>query len=514
MTVSILSALAVTPTGQQGLPLGLDSLGWYLRNHCDLAEDKDREGRHKKRDDIYHDGGVAHLLQLIDKVFKHQIVKELRAQWAPFARFNNALKRVVNELSTVYSEPARRKVNGEENDATYQQLMEDLQFDTLMQQANRLYNLHRVILVGFRVRELPDGTRDPVVSLLTPAQFRVVVHPNDASLVLGYLIRTATRPMRGRTEQRPGWVLWTDFERVQLTDEMAAIPSTYLAHGFGVCPFVPIVRNVGAPEFWPGEEGEDLCAAAVAIWFANLLLLKETKSATKQAITTGAIDGTRGQASDIEVPTELPEGASMAMVDLSMDLALFRETVDHILESVANNYGMSAALVKHQGVQSADARELMRVPLRELRREQQPMFRLFERRFAAVMSAVLKIDLPSRRFQTDGWTMDFGEAQTPLMPTEELLLFEKQRQLGLDNVVDFEMRHDPDADEDAARASIERNVEVSTWHMGLLREFQALAGGMAQGVTAQPEDGEQPAQPGGPPQAPPNGKTTQGGKAA
>jgi hypothetical protein len=509
VTVSILEALAVTPTGQKGLPLGLGSLGWYLRQHCDQPIDKQREQRHRKRDALYRDGGVEYLLQLIDKVFKHQVVKELRAAWAPYAGYNNAMKRVINELSSVYSEPAKRSVNEERNDAAYHQLLEDLQFDTLMQEVNRLYNLHRVILVGFRVRERPDGEREPVVSIITPAQFRVVVHPNDQTLVLGYLIRTATRPMRGRTELLPAWVLWTDHERVQLTEEFAPIPSTYLEHGFGLCPYVPIVRAVGQTDFWPGEEGEDLCAAAIAIRFANLLNLKETKSATRQAITTGAIDGTRGQASDIEVPTELPEGASMAMVDLSMDLSLFRDTSDHILDSVANDYGISASLVRHQGVQSGDARELMRVPIRELRREQQPMFRLFERRFAAVKAAVLRVDLPRRAFLTEGWSMGFGEGQTPLTRNEELDAFERERQLGLDNVVDFLMRRDPDLDEDQARAIVQRNVEVSTWHVGLLREFQALAGAVSTSVGGAPGQATTPAT-----EQEPADNETQEGKAA
>lgn len=504
MTVSILETLAITPTGEPGLPLSLESLGWYLRTHCDKKEDKDREARHRRRDVLYRDGGVEYILQLIEQVFTHDKVRQLRAAWAPYARFSNPLKVIVNQLSTVYSEPARRTVSATEgaNAQAYSDLLDAVDFDVIAQEINRLYNLHRILLAGFRVRTLPDGSREPLVSVVTPTDFRVVFHPNDTTLPVGYLIRTASRSMRGLSAPLPAWVLWTDHERVQLTKDFMPIPGSYLVHGVGLCPYIVIRRSSGLPDFWPGEEGEDLAAAEIANWFTNLLLLKETKSANKQAITTGGSEALRGQAADIEMPSELPEGASMVTVDLSMDLALFKGTSEHIQDSAANDYGINQSMRKHQGVQSADARELMRVPLRELRKEQLPMFRRFERRFALLMAAVMKVDLPREAFIVEEFGVDFGEMQQPMLPEEELNVFEKMRQLGIDNVIDYLRRKDPDLTEDMARAQVEANVATSTWHLGLLREFQALAGGMAEGVTAQPGQDGAPPQEQAPPQKP------------
>jgi len=492
VTVSILDALAVTPTGEPAMRLSIAEFGRYLAETADTKDDKDREARHMRRDDIYSDGGVEHLEALIEAVFKDPRVRQLRKEWAPYTRFNNALKRIINEISTLYAEPAQRRVNGDENNAAYRSLLERLQFDAVAQQINRLFNLHRVLLVGFRVRRRPDDTREPVVDVVTPRSFRVVVHPNDATMVLGYLIRTSTRAARGRGGKEPAWVFWGEHECGQFTAEFSPIEGTWKDHGFGVCPYVHIARGVGRTGFWPGEEGEDLVAAAVAIWFAGILLLKETKSATKQTIVAGDVGSAiRDQPADSEVPSQIPDGVAVNTVDMSMDLTMFRDTIDHILESVANAYGMSAALVKHQGTQSADARELMRVPLRELRREQQPLFRLFERRFAEVMAAVLKVDAPDLKFETEGWAMDFGEVQTPLMPNEELDLFLKKRAAGLDSTIEFVMRHDPDKTRDQAMAFVLANIDDETWRVREMRELQALSGAMGEAQTGT-VDGEQP----------------------
>lgn len=489
MSVSILQTAATLPSGEPGHPLTLPELGSYLRKFCDRQEDRDRNERHRLRDEFYRDGGVEHIKKVIGDVFSHPDVIELRKKWAPYARFNNIVKRIVNELSTVYSKPAKREVGGA-GAKVYDELLEELQVDEHAQQWNRMFNLHRALLVGFRIRKDEEQHRHPVIDIVTPATWRVVLHPNDNKVVIGHLIQTDFKSIRTTDVRKPSWVLWTAHERVHCDQALMPIEATYIEHGIkdeagvGVCPYVPVVRSVAVAGFWPGEEGEDLIAAQVAITIANVLLLKETKSATKQPVVQG--DGTgmvRNQAADSEVPIEAPDGVVVTTIDTSMDTSLFTGAADHIGEGIANNYGMGAAQMKHQGVQSAEARELMRVPIRELRVEQLALFRLFERRFARAMSAVMKVDDPDRWFAMLGWQMTFAESQTPMTATEELNLHQKARQLGLDNAVDFVKRKNPDLKDDAAAmAKVARNTELNTWLVGEMRELQAMGAGPNTGV--------------------------------
>lgn len=498
MTVSIRKVLAALPSGDQGIDLTWREVGKYIVDNCNRAEDRAREKRHRIRDEFYTDGGVDYMKTVIDEVFVDPTVRDLRKKWVPHARFNNPIKRIVNEVSTVYAEPAKRSI-GEESEV-YADILEQLQFDIVMQQVNRLFNLHRVVLVAPRIRVLVDGSREPVIDIATPATFRVVLHPNDNKRPVGWLIRTDLKNVRRPDGQRPAaWVLWTDHERIHLDEAFLPIEATYIEHGFDVCPWVPVMRSPVQAGFWPGEEGEDLVAGHIAIWFSNVLLLKEEKSATKQTVVAGDGPNTaRAQALDSELPGEISDGQAMNTVDMSMDLSMFTGTSDHILERLANDYGMSLAQLKHQGIQSADAREAMRIPLRELRREQHPIFRLFERGLASRMERVFAADADeAMRFEVKKFRIDFGEAQTPMTPTEELILFEKERAAGLDNTKAFYQRRNPDADDEMAEAAIVENIDVETWRVGQMKALMAISG-----APGTPQNGTPEQEPNAPTQKP------------
>jgi hypothetical protein len=473
-TVSIREVLGVLPSGEPGPPLNDDELGAYLKIVLATEEEKQRNDRHALRDQFYRDGGVAHMERVIDQVFTDRTIRELRKKWVKHARFTNPLKRVVNEVSTVYAEPAKRSV-ANDND-NYQQVLRAVGMDQQMLQTSRLLNLHRALLVGFRVRMKPNGTREPVLDVATPANVRAVLHPNDDKLVIGWAVRASHRSARNAADA-PCWTLWTDHERVSLRADFSIIGGTWIEHKLGVCPWIPVTLGPPQPGFWPGEEGEDLVAAHVSIWMQGVLLLKESKSATKQAILSG--DGTnmaRDQAADTEVPGELADGQSADVIDMSMDLSLFRDTASHILEAVANDYGMSAALINHQGVQSAEARELMRKPLEEIRKHQQIPLLVLELAIVVVMSAVLKVDMPELAFDPAGFSMTFGEEQVYLDPAKAFDLYVARRQAGAANTLDYIRSCHPGMTEDQALDLLKKNITVELLRQTLIRPLQELTG--------------------------------------
>lgn len=490
MKPSILEVLGTLPSGQVGPALDLTELGAYLKATCNTSLDRDRNVRHGRRDEFYRDGGVPYMRQVIDSVFQDQLVRELRKKWVEHARFSNTIKRVINELSTVYVEPATRLVSNATN-ATYQSLLAAVSMDEVMLQMSRLLNLHRALLVGFRVRAMPDGEREPIIDIVTPAAFRVVLHPNDATLPIGWIVRSGYKPARNMIDV-PEWTLWTDVESVQLKEDMTIVPNSYRRHDLGINPWTPVTLGPPTPGWWPGDEGEDLAAAHVAIWILSIFHLKEAKSATKQTVLTG--DGTmmaRSQAADSEVPIETADGMSVSTVDMAMDLQMFKMSADHVLEHVAQNYGMSAALISHQGVQSAEARELMREPLRELRALQHLPLRRFEKRFAQVMAHVCSVDLQAYAFDASGWRIEFGEPKTRGSATDEFNLFLARRQAGVDNTVEYIKRQRPDMTDDEAQEMVLDNIAVETWRVANMRTLQAMSGSMGE-ATPELHPGEHP----------------------
>jgi hypothetical protein len=191
-------------------------------------------------------------------------------------------------------------------------------------------------------------------------------------------------------------------------------------------------------------------------------------------MTTGA----RGQVADSEMPVELPDGATIQTVDMGVDTSQYRDNSNHILEQLANNYGISAGVLHHQGVQSAEARELMRAPIKEQRIKQIKVFREFESRFVVMQSKVMGSDNRDMAFSPEGFMVKFGETRTPMSPKETMEVFEHARRLGITNTERFLM-DEYGLDATQARQWIAENVAVELVRNELMRPLAEINGNMA-----------------------------------
>lgn len=484
MTHSILEVLATKPDGNPGTPLTPDELGPYLAKHYGEGDAKRRE-RHRLRDELYRDGGCDFMKSVIDEVFVDEDVKRLRKHWVPHARFSNVLKQLIGETSTVYSEPATRKVGGSEaNQAQYQAHVEALMLDEVLDYANRMLNLHRAVLIGPRVRRDLDGNGTLVIDVVTPANVIAVTHPNDNTLVVAWLFRQDFRSARSDWQRVPYWQLWSDHEVMYLDKAFVPLTETYIEHGLGLNPWLALTYHAEAvPGFWPGEDGADLVAAQVSIWMASVLLLKETKSATKVTHTSGDISlAERGTAIDSEIARNLPEGVTANTVDMSMDPAQFTQPSDHVRDRIGTSYGLSPGAMRHD-MQSADAREAQLEPLRQLRRKQVKVFRRVERVLASVMARVLEVDAADVKFEVVEFAVDFGEPQVLMSNADRLRLFLDMRAAGLANTLDFIGLLNPDLKTEAQRdEAMRRNIRIETDRNALMRPLQAISGSLGADV--------------------------------
>lgn len=510
MSVPIRTTLATLPDGTIGHDLSDSELARYLKEHCDRDVDKRRELDHQLRDVLFCDGGVAEMHKRVDLWFRTEAVRERVKRMIEDARFSNATKRIVGEMSTVYAEPATRTVGGsDDNQRRYAQLCEAMCLDEENDRVNQQFNLHRAIIVGPRVRPVggsivvddtgkarvePDG-HEVVLDVHSAATARAVMHPNDNTLVVAWLTRCEFRTVRGALSVKAEWMLWSDHEWEYLDGGFKPIAGTRIEHGLGVNKWIPISTGAkSTPDFWPGDEGADLIAAHITGWMVEALMIKETKAATNQAVIQGDVTtAARGQAMDSESPIEIPDGSTVTTVELGTDTETHRAAADHALERAGNNYGLSMAALKHQGVQSAEARELMLAPVRERRKRQVKPFRRFERTLAALLSIMTKKWAPRLAFDSIEWGINFGEPQVLLSKKERLELFRTEREMGLDNTVAFLMRENPDLSFDQAKAQILENIDLETWRVTSMRALQAIAGGTSEpvpdGTGQSPPDG-------------------------
>ena len=104
-------------------PITWPELGRFLRDeYWDNQDAKDRKAKATTRQRFYAGQGDAEIYTMLGSVFKDPEVIRLRSEWISHAKFNNVLRRAVHELATVYSAPALRTVDGDDNNARYQEM--------------------------------------------------------------------------------------------------------------------------------------------------------------------------------------------------------------------------------------------------------------------------------------------------------------------------------------------------------------------------------------------------------
>jgi hypothetical protein len=485
-----------------GAPAGdvsWSTVSTFLReNYRDNADEQARRASAAKRDRLYRGEGDSDMRELIDIAFANPLVRSLRKVLVEFSKWANTTARIVNEKATVYSEPAARHVG--DDDETYQEFLDLVEQDEVMRQLNRLLCLHEDIWVQYRVRVNAEGDREPVIDLVSPALFWAVHYPSDPTQLAAVILDQKPTYKHAKPTD-PHYRVWSPDETYQLDEGFRIIEESYEATPQGRMPgfIATTVKPAAKGRLLAENPNADLTAAHLAVWFQNVLLIKESKSANRQVFVTGDIStATMGQSSDTETDMVLPEGAVPQAVDRGMDLAQFRENANHTLETTGANHGLPPSVLHHRDASSGSEIHLRRIPLRELRNQQIPIMRRIERKLVAIQAMVNAEDLPEYAFDATGFAIDFGEVAQPLTESERDQVFETRRRLLLTDTVEEELRRNPDlrTPADAVRR-IQRRVENEVARVAMTQELARLNGSTSSAPDdATPEEnaeeGEQP----------------------
>lgn len=460
----------------------------YIRNSSEMRRIADA----RKRDDYYEGGGDIHVVRLIEKAFSDSLTRKLRTDLVSFTKWNNVIRRVAHETATVYSEPAKRYISTD--DERYQHFVEAVNLDATMREVDQKLVYHEDVWVQYRVRK---DTKEPVIDVVSPAKFWAVSHPEDPTLLVAIIVdQQPTGPASGKAAH---YRVWSADETYQLDAECGVIQTSHEELKLGRLPGV--LATVRPPstkgKLLADCPAADLVAAHETVWFQNVLLLKESKSANKQTYASGDTSAAAmGQSSDTERETFLPEGVTMTAIDRGMDLGQFRDNADHILERAAANHGLPPSVLHHQDSSSGQEIHLRRIPIRENRRRRIPFLRRLERELAAIQSAINANDLTEYAFSAEGWMVDFGEVQQPLTEAEQDAVFEHRRRLGLTDTIEEIRRRNPDLKTDAAaEQELLEHVEIETKRIEMMRNLMAMSGAMgsaAPSATDQPQGSTEP----------------------
>lgn len=441
--------------------------GRYIVNR----EEMERRRAARQRKQLYNCSGLDQAMSLIDEIFRDPDVRRTRREMAPYARFDNALRRIVGERARVYAKPVRtRSVSGAVDDRRYHQLQRRTHHDAAFRMADQWLALQNDVLVMFRVRMTPRGL-EPRIDVVGPEDFFAVSDVNDPTKLVAVVLHQVPQSLRPRATD-PHYLVWSDGESLHMDRHGRLIRSTIQRNPFGRIPGVLVHADYRSTCLLDSMTGEDAVAAHLANWLMNTQMLKASKSKSRQAAFTGETGrSVTGQTQDDEADLMLSDGVAVTTVDRGVELEPFMRAADHIVEHAAANYGIPPSVLRHAGATSGHEIDLRRIPLEEIREDRISIFRDAEREFAEIQSVVLSIDMPELSFATDGWHIDFAEVKRPQPEREKWETRRLKRSLGHSDPFLEVMEDNPDL-------SLEQAVEwvssrISAYSM-IVRELRAL----------------------------------------
>jgi hypothetical protein len=442
----------------------------YIKNSSEMA----RRDEAKKRDAYYEGGGDEHIKRFIYLAFEDALTRKLRADLVGQAKWDNVLRRVAQELATVYSQAPTRRIEGDAE--KYRDFIDLVKQDATMREADKKLALHEDCWIQYRVRK---STGQPVLDVVTPSMFWAVANPSDQTELMAIVLdQTPPRVTRAT----PCYRVWTADETFMLDQECRVIIATVEVNTLKRLPGVlaSMVPASAKGQLLADCPSADLVAAHESVWFQNVLLVKESKSANKQAYISGdTSSATFGQSSDTEREVVLPEGVTVTVVDRGMDLQPFRDNANHMRERTAANRGIPPAVLDQREATSGAEAHMRNLPLRTLRLERILVLRGVEKEIAEIQSAINANDLPEYAFATKGWGIDFAEVQQPLTEMESDQVFEKRRQLGLTNTLDEIIRRNPDLKSRVdAKKILDENITLETARIAKMKDMLAMSGSM------------------------------------
>jgi hypothetical protein len=481
-------------------PAWMDVERWLQKHYVTSAREKARRNAARQRRLLFDCGGLDMALQLIDEVFKDVDVRRLRKELAPYARFDNALRRITLERARVYAKPAKvRRVAGETDYTRYRELQRRTMHDFAMRQANHLVTLQNDAFILFRVRQTPRGLQ-PRTDVIGPESFHVVADKRDPTKLIAVIIdRTPAVPT---VDAAPHFLVWTDSEVMELDRKGRILRDSIAVNPFGRIPGVLVNGAYRDATLLDPLTGEDAVAAHLAAWLINTMMLKEVKSLNRQAAFLGETGASpTGQAQDSERDMQLAPGVGVTTIDRGVDIEKFLLAADHVIERAAANHGIPPSVLRHAGATSGYEMDLRRIPLEELREDQIVIFREAERELADVQAMVLARDMPELAFSTDGWWIDFAEVKRPMPEKEKYETRKLKRSMGHSDPVVEALEDNPDFTEDMAIDWVMNRLQAYSMFVQSIRALNMPMDATVEDAGASPDANGRANQPGDDPQA-------------
>lgn len=423
----------------------------------------------EKRLNIYKDFWKTILQNEVDNQF-HKETRDNIKQMIDDS--SNVLKRIINEISIVYQRNATRSYFvGEKENQVYNDIMDMIPTDIIMQESNRMTNLCNESLIYI----VPRNKRIEY-DVVTPDQVEVFQNENDPTTADAILLTRTFVDTVGNTDIRR--VYWDVFGNHKVFDE-----DDQELQDFGnpykdpdnnektILPFVIFHKNYPRSSIWDVSGGEDLISGTIQIGVLLTYLNYLMKVNSFKQLTITGINNT-----DVEQPllldplyvlsTKNPAG-TIGTVDLNTDLKGLWDIIYNKIGALANNYGLSLDNFKLSAeAQSGYALEIKNLGLQKVIDEQRKLYRQGEGDLSwktILINNVMQKEIGKGKIPEDGiFKIDFAETEYPESPDDIRKQWAFDIAMGARSIYDYLRFVNPDIKNDKqAEKFLGQNVEIN-----------------------------------------------------
>jgi hypothetical protein len=418
---------------------------------------------------LYRDDADQDFAATIDAVFKNESVREQRKALISVASEQNVTRRIIDEVYSLYDKPAVRALA--KKDVEFHLEEKRLHLHELTQEYHRLLGLCNEVLIW----QFDGVDGKSKLRIVTPDCFDAIPYKNDATALCGVLLEACPANAQELVDPSvlPHWELWDDefvyliSKRGDIVDENGK-PSVPRAHGMDRIPGALLHRREPVDRLLEGRQGRDIVSGHLGCGLLNVMIMRLSKAqGERQPVLQGNLANVAaGQKMDGEAPIILPPEVLASMLDTKTDPDHYLAVKKDKVGGLAQTWGMSYEQVTNAAIdQSGEAFMARRQKLMELRGEQTLRAKTNEAAVVELMG-----------YDPTNMKLDHQEQAIPQDATEEVALLDMKMKLGLDSIVAYLRRKDPDLSEDDALKIVERNLSVYAKLITMVRALNMPAG--------------------------------------
>lgn len=466
--------------------------------------DKLRRLEAERRLDVYEDDWEGILKARIMDIFAPENAREIQKV---ADTTNNPLKRIINEVSTLYCPMPTWEFEEGTDGELWHEILEDAHAELVMPRLNRYVNLLNEAVLY--VAPVGDRLRFHAVP---SSEVIAWEDPHDPVLPMAIMVRST---MANTNNQPPHWHYWSRDPEAPVY-KLLDYKGRVLEHvenpyrdefGRPVLPAVIYHRELPSFGIWDCTSGNDLFEATVLIglletWINHLI---KTDS-VRQKYASGLLDvnaATVGGPNSV-LTFRSPDGSPVNVGEFTSqaDWTGLSAVIMRKINNVLTNYGMSMQDFQVSGdAQSGFALRVRKEGLIEMRERQAPVYKAWDKELYRVVSAVWNFERTNRESDITGpelpWRsvarprVHYAEFQTTLTVQErqaELELAKVRIEMGLESPLTVYMQENPGTSKEQALKAIQENKADT-------RAVKAIMGAPIEGAeqaAVTPPPGSQP----------------------